>query len=137
MVTIYIVGDSEGMRGMISDGLIGLDCAVVAEADNVDAVNGYKQFTPDITFLDLALPGMKEMQILKMIKKVNPDAYVVCYDSTNNKKAALDAMMSGARYVVPIIIKLEGGRLMSNREGIRGDMIEVLNDFNKHKGETK
>lgn len=134
MVSIYIAGDAEGMRGIISDGLIGLDCAVVAEADNVDAVNGYKQFTPDITFLDLALPGMKEMQILKRIKKINPDAYVVCYDSINNKKMALDAMMNGARYVVPIIIKFEGGKFMSNREGIRGDLIEVLNDFNKRKG---
>lgn len=134
MVSVYIVGDMDGMRNIISEGLIGLDCAVVAEADNVDAVNGYNQFKPDITFLDLALPGMKEMQILKKIKSINPDAYIVCYDATGDKKHALDAVMAGARYIVPVVIKFEGGRFMSNREGIRGDLIQVLDDYSKKRG---
>lgn len=134
MISVYIAGDSEGTRGVIGDGLIGLGCQVVAEADNVDAVNGYKQFMPDITFLDLAMPGMKEMQILKKIKEINPDAYVVCFDSFSDKKQALTAMMSGARYVVPIIIKFENGKFLSNYEGVRNDLIEVVEDYNKIKG---
>ena len=132
MISVYIVGDMDGMRSIINDGLIGLDCQVVAEADNVDAVNGYKQFMPDITFLDLALPGMKENQILKKIREINPKAYIACYESTGDKKHALDAIMAGARYVVPIVIKFEGGRFMSNREGIRGDLIEIIEDYKKH-----
>jgi len=75
---ILIVDDAAFMRMMIKDILEKNDYEVVGEAqDGVEAVEKYKELSPDLVTLDITMPEKDGITALKEIMAEDPNAKVI------------------------------------------------------------
>ena len=75
---ILLVEDNALTRYTIKSLLNKLGHEVVAEAeDGPGAVECFKEFKPDVVFLDLILPGKSGVEILEDLRAVDPAARIV------------------------------------------------------------
>jgi two-component system NarL family response regulator len=75
------------------------DMTVVAEAENGrEALSQFRRFRPDVTLMDLRLPGMDGIQATGAIRAEHPDARVIVlstYDGDEDIHRALEAGAAG------------------------------------------
>ena len=94
---ILIVDDAAFMRMMIRDILTKNDFEVVGEATNgEEAVNKYAELKPDLVTLDITMPGMDGVTVLKEIRKLDPSARVVMCSAMGQQAMVVEAIQSGA-----------------------------------------
>ncbi len=75
---ILLVEDNALTRYTIKSLLNKLGHEVVAEAeDGAEAVRCFKEFKPEVVFLDLILPGKSGVEILEELRAIDPAARVV------------------------------------------------------------
>lgn len=95
---ILIVDDAAFMRMMIKDILTKNDFEVVAEAqDGNDAVEKYKEHTPDLVTMDITMPEKDGLAALKEILQINPDAKVIMCSAMGQQAMVIDAIQAGAK----------------------------------------
>ncbi|MBU0674088.1 MAG: response regulator transcription factor [Proteobacteria bacterium] len=99
-VRIYITDDHgvvrQGLRGIIDD-TPGL--AVCGEADDGrKALNWLSQNSNccDVVLLDLSMPGMDGLELLKELKRIRPDLAVLVLTMHNDDQYAIRVIRSGA-----------------------------------------
>jgi two-component system NarL family response regulator len=74
------------------------DMVVVSEAgDGPTAIAQYTVHRPDITLLDLRLPGMDGPEIITIIRKQDPDARIVILTTYDADEDVYRAVQAGAR----------------------------------------
>lgn len=74
------------------------DMQVVAEAgDGPTAVAAYTEHRPDITLLDLRMPGMSGPEVLAELRKIDPEATVIVLTSYDADEDVYRAVQAGAR----------------------------------------
>src|SRR5688572_23211258 len=74
------------------------DMQVVAEAgDGQTALAAYTQHRPDITLLDLRMPGMSGPEVLIELRKIDPTATVIVLTSYDADEDVYRAVQAGAR----------------------------------------
>ena len=84
-----------GLRSRIADEP---DMEVVGEAgDGPAAVAAYAAFQPDVTLLDLRLPGMDGPEVIRAIRVDDPEAKVVILTSYDADEDVFRAVQAGAR----------------------------------------
>jgi len=97
MVNILIVDDSMITRLRLHNILTTNGYNVIGEADNgTTAIRKYKELQPDITTLDITMPGMNGIDTLKKIREVDPEACVVMISALNQKMKILESIRYGA-----------------------------------------
>lgn len=75
---ILIVDDAAFMRMMIKDILVKNGFEVVAEAENgAQAVEKYKEHSPDLVTMDITMPEMDGITALKEIKQIDAQARII------------------------------------------------------------
>lgn len=75
---ILIVDDAAFMRMMIKDILVKNGFDVVAEAsDGAQAVEKFKEHSPDLVTMDITMPEMDGITALKEIKQIDPQAKII------------------------------------------------------------
>lgn len=75
--------------------------AVKGANSAADGIAKYKEFMPDITFLDIALPDGNGHELLRMLKQSNPSSYIVMMTASRLKEDILQAMQEGAQgYII-------------------------------------
>ena len=95
---ILIVDDAAFMRMMIKDILTKNGYQVVGEAaDGAQAIEKYKECTPDLITMDITMPEMDGITALKEIKKVNPNVKVIMCSAMGQQAMVIDAIQAGAR----------------------------------------
>lgn len=95
---ILVVDDAAFMRMMIKDILTKNGFEVVAEAaDGAQALEKYKEFTPDLVTMDITMPEMDGITSLKEIKKINPNAKVIMCSAMGQQAMVIDAIQAGAK----------------------------------------
>ncbi|QNO16428.1 response regulator [Alkalicella caledoniensis] len=95
---VMIVDDAAFMRMMIKDILVKNGYDVVAEAANgAEAVEKYKELTPDLVTMDITMPEMDGVAALKEIKKLDPSARIVMCSAMGQQAMVIDAIQSGAK----------------------------------------
>ncbi len=73
------------------------DMEVVAEvADGRQVLDSFRAHKPDVVLLDLRLPGMDGLQIIKLLRQQNPDARIVILSSYGGGDDITRAIQSGA-----------------------------------------
>ncbi|MEM7370650.1 MAG: LytTR family DNA-binding domain-containing protein [Bacteroidota bacterium] len=88
MKKVIIVDDEAPARDLIREYLSDYpDLIIVGECNNgVDALRLIQEFTPDLIFLDVQMPGMTGFEVLRKLKEVPEIIFSTAYD-----KYALDA----------------------------------------------
>ncbi|MDX8362242.1 MULTISPECIES: response regulator [Bacillaceae] len=95
---ILIVDDAAFMRMMIKDILTKNGFDVVGEAaDGVQAIEKYKEFQPDLVTLDITMPELDGISVLKEIRKINPNAKIVMCSAMGQQAMVIDAIQAGAK----------------------------------------
>ena len=98
MAKILIVDDAAFMRMMIKNILIKEGYEVVGEAENgAQAVEKYKELTPDLVTMDITMPEMDGITAVKEIMKVNKGEKVVMCSAMGQQAMVIDAIQAGAK----------------------------------------
>ena len=98
MIRVMIVDD----HSMVRMGMAGLlamepDVQVVAEAEDLDqAVAAYAKHHPDVTLMDVRMPGGSGLEALERIKSIDPAARVVMLSTYDLEEPMITAHESGA-----------------------------------------
>ncbi|SDC62806.1 two-component system, chemotaxis family, response regulator CheY [Terribacillus halophilus] len=95
---ILIVDDAAFMRMMIKDILTKNGFEVVGEAqDGQQAVEKYKELTPDLVTMDITMPEMDGIAAMKEIRNQYPEAKVIMCSAMGQQAMVIDAIQAGAK----------------------------------------
>lgn len=74
------------------------DMTLVAEAGSgLEAVEAFRQFHPDVTLMDLRMPGMDGIEATKNIRKIDPEAKIIALTSYDGDQEIYRALEAGVR----------------------------------------
>jgi len=93
---VLVVDDSPAICKSISEVLIPAGCEVQVAHNGLDAISAIKTKRFDLVTLDVEMPGMAGIDVLRIIKAYDPDLYVVMISSLSNLQTALHAIRQGA-----------------------------------------
>ena len=93
-----LVEDHMLMRmGLVSATRIEPDMVVVAEVDDGrNALESFRKHKPDVVLLDLRLPGMDGIQVIKALRQESPNVRIVVLSSYGAGDDVTSAIQSGA-----------------------------------------
>ncbi|MFN7250829.1 MAG: response regulator [Anaerobacillus sp.] len=95
---ILIVDDAAFMRMMIKDILSKNGFEIAGEAnDGAQAVEKFKELSPDLVTMDITMPEMDGITALKEIKKFDPNAKVIMCSAMGQQAMVIDAIQAGAK----------------------------------------
>ncbi len=95
---ILVVDDSSFLRNSLKKILEDHGCEVVGMAENgLEAITKYKELKPDLVTLDIIMPQMNGLEVLKLLKVVDPNACVVMVSSMSAQQSVTDCVQAGAK----------------------------------------
>jgi two-component system, chemotaxis family, chemotaxis protein CheY len=95
---VLVVDDAAFMRMMLKDILTKNGYNVVGEAnDGNQAVEKYKELSPDLVTMDITMPEKDGISALKEIKQYDPSAKVIMCSSMGQQAMVIDAIQEGAK----------------------------------------
>ncbi len=105
---ILIVDDSRIARMFLSKTIISLGFNVVAEAiDGLDGCNKYQEHKPDLIITDIEMPNMNGIEMIEMIKKLNPNVQAIAVSSVMNTQLTQRILALGVKHFITKPIKEE------------------------------
>jgi len=85
------------------------DLHVVAEAENgVEAISAYERHRPDVTLLDLRMPVMEGVEVVRQIRERDPRARVIILTTYDTDDEISQALKAGAKAYVLKDISADG-----------------------------
>jgi DNA-binding NarL/FixJ family response regulator len=116
-ISVLVVDDHPLLRAGLIDTIADqLDMRVVGEAaDGAEAVDMFTRHRPDVTVMDVAMPGMDGVQALRAIRAIAPDARVVMLTTFSGDVQIRRAIDAGA-----------AGFLLKN--SVRKDLLDTIRD---------
>jgi len=100
MSNIYIVDDSKVIRQRLKEMLAeisGLD-TIGQSGDPLEALNAIRRYRPDAVILDIRLPGINGIELLKKIKAEQPDIVVIMLTDYPYRQYRQQSLQAGADY---------------------------------------
>ena len=93
--TLLVVDDDEGMRDTLA-AILKRDYHVLVEssAESAQAVLGRARI--DLMLLDVRLPGMSGLDLLKIVKESHPLIEIIVISAVSEVETAVSAMKQGA-----------------------------------------
>lgn len=96
--TILLVDDAAFMRMMLKDMLSKEGYKIVGEAENgSEAVEKFKELSPDLTILDITMPEMDGIEAAKAIKQENANATIIMCSAMGQQAMVIEAIQAGAK----------------------------------------
>ena len=93
---VLVVDDEPSVADLLSEDLVeeGYNCITAATGE--DALRRLSKSNFDVILLDLKLPGMSGIDVLKEVKSNRPETAIIVVTSAGDAKTAVEAMKSGA-----------------------------------------
>ncbi len=96
--SILVVDDAAFMRMMIKDVLTKNGFDVAGEAENgAQAVEKFKELSPDLVIMDITMPEMTGIEALKAIRAVDANARVIMCSAMGQQAMVIEAIQAGAK----------------------------------------
>jgi two-component system nitrate/nitrite response regulator NarL len=96
-ITVMLVEDHALVRAAMRQAIAGPDIHVVAEASTPDdAVETALECRPDVLLLDIDLPGITGLQLLRELAPRLPETKIVMLTVSSARRDVLEAVRSGA-----------------------------------------
>jgi putative nucleotidyltransferase with HDIG domain len=93
---ILVVDDEENMRSLLSHHLREEHYDCVTAQNAFDALNKLKRDHFSLVISDLSMPGMTGMELLRLIKKLDPEISVIMITGITDVTTAVDCLRIGA-----------------------------------------
>ena len=97
---VLVVDDQDSIRHFVSQALEDDGYTVVTAATVREAREAIERDMPDLAFLDLKLPDGTGLELLREIKRVQPEVPVVLMTAFGELETAVEAMSAGAFWFV-------------------------------------
>jgi len=112
---ILVVDDEYLIRWSLQQNLVehGYDVLIAASAE--EGLAFMEREEPDLALLDIQLPGMSGMDLLRVIKEKHPQCAVVMVTATSDLAVAVRAMKDGAFDYIPKPFNLDEVRLVVDK----------------------
>ena len=94
--SILVVDDEEAFRYMLSSLMSGAGYAVDTAADGVTAINAIQTKLYHVVLLDLKMPKVDGLEVLKFVKTNAPGVEVIMLTGMADVKTAVECMKTGA-----------------------------------------
>lgn len=101
MKKILIVDDSAFTRGIHRRVLESVGYVTIEAGGGVEALDSFEKEKPDLAMVDLLMPDMDGMDVIKKILEIDPDAKTVICSSDKQKARQQDAKELGAKAFIP------------------------------------
>ena len=98
---VLIVDDDESSRRLLEVRLRALECDVVMATNGREALAALRQELPALMLLDLKMPGMSGIELLRTVRREGIDLPVVVITAYGSIEAAVEAMKEGAYDFIP------------------------------------
>lgn len=76
---ILVVDDEESIRALLQKVLAGQQRTIVLAEEGRKAIEMFRRERPDVTILDLRMPDVRGLNVLKESRALNPSATVIIY----------------------------------------------------------
>jgi DNA-binding NtrC family response regulator len=93
---IHIIDDEPIIHEVLGDLLTSEGYAVVNSANGEEALERHSSQTFDLILLDLLMPGMDGIEVLKLLKKRDPRSVIIIITAYASVESAISAMKIGA-----------------------------------------
>ena len=132
VVRVLVVDDSAAVRGTVSAALSADPELRVAgtAADGAQGLARVAELSPDVVLLDVEMPVMDGLTMLRELRRVQPRLPVVMFSSLTERgaKVALEALVAGAN---DYVAKPKGANPAEIAARIREDVIPKLKQFRR------
>jgi len=123
-LSILVVDDGQSQREMLRD-FLRSEGHTVTEADNGEkALNTILRGHFDLILLDYKMPGMDGLQVLKEVKRINPEIDVVIITAYGTIETAVEALKAGAIDYLTKPVELDELTILVNRIAERRQLIQ-------------
>ena len=116
-MSILIVDDEEILQDVLTSLLTKEGYSTLSAGTGREALDLLEKEEIDLVLLDLMLPGMSGMEVLKRIRAADPDQVVVVITAYSSIEGAIEAMREGAFHYIPKPFKNEEV-LLTIRKGL-------------------
>ena len=99
--TILVVDDDPYIQQALEDRLVSLGYGVLVSADGKQALEMVERHRPQLILLDIEIPGMKGLDVLKEIRRRELDIPVIMITAYGSIDVAVQAMKDGAYDFIP------------------------------------
>jgi DNA-binding response OmpR family regulator len=93
---VLIVDDEKNIRFTISKSLESMDLETDRAFNGEEALEKLKEKDFDLMLLDLRMPGMDGISVLRLARQLRPDTRVIIVTAYGTLESAVEAMKSGA-----------------------------------------
>ncbi len=108
MKSILVIDDDPLIRKTFSSHLSKEGFEVILACDGREGIDLFQELEPELTILDVRLPDLSGLEVLKELKKINRKAYVIVMTAYDDMKTTVEAIKLGAfEYIVKPIDYLE------------------------------
>ena len=143
--SVLVVDDEELTLRTVSRGLREEGFEVFIAASGEDALKVFADEKPDLTLLDIVLPGIDGVEVLRRMKQQSPAAIILMMSAYHMVDRAVDAMKAGAYdylikpfHLSDLIATLHrAGEMLALRVRVRDDVEQARGRYDFGKVVTK
>jgi signal transduction histidine kinase len=123
---ILVVDDSSSLRTVLAEALADAGFSVRTAEDGYAAIKRLKEARYALVTLDIEMPGLGGIEVLRIAKRLDPECCVLMVTSLNTLSAALDAIRMGAYDYITKPFEVEAV-LASVRRGLERRSLQLEN----------
>src|SRR5262245_32018393 len=95
-MTILIVDDEKTIRWSLGEGLRKAGFDILEAASGEEGLQLFADKAPDCVLLDMRLPGVDGIEVLRRMRKDNPDVPIIVMTAYGEVEKAVESMKLGA-----------------------------------------